>query len=206
MLCLCPCCTWVLPTDAVLPNLILCGLATWYSSPSIAPTQLRIMWPTLQALLHVSLQAAAPPALLYHHRLLSTGCSSCAPRAAPVVSLHGLWLLHATATVALWLVRGCTWRSAPPGTYWLQDHLLCHGPLLGCRELLLCTWCSACPSSMLPLISVELFLLNFHVPLSQLLFHSSCFLFLNLLSRSITNIICGSALLRGAGPCWSSWS
>lgn len=128
------------------------------------------------------------------------------PRAAPVVSLHGLWLLHATATVALWLVRGCTWRSAPPGTYWLQDHLLCHGPLLGCRELLLCTWCSACPSSMLPLISVELFLLNFHVPLSQLLFHSSCFLFLNLLSRSITNIICGSALLRGAGPCWSSWS
>lgn len=102
-----------LPQDAVLPELILCGLPTGSSSPSTAPTWLHITMPTLQALLHM-----APPALLPHCGMLPTGCSSGLglllwgyPRAV-VFRSHPL--LHHRP------LHGCMWTSALQGAHGLQ--------------------------------------------------------------------------------------
>lgn len=127
-----------LPQDAVLPELILCGLPTGSSSPSTTPTWLRITMPILQALLHM-----APPALLRDapHRLqlrpgaatvgVSTGCglqvsSTAAPQAPP-------WLHVDVCSV------GCPWAAG--------ISLLLHGSFLGCKDLLLC---AGVPPAFLP--------------------------------------------------------
>ena len=81
------------PWDANLPELILGRLPTGCSSPITAPTQLCFMWPTFKHCSSTAPQAAAPPALLSHHGLLFTCCSS------------GLGLL----------LQGYPWAVPPPG-------------------------------------------------------------------------------------------
>ena len=63
------------------------------------------------------------------------------------------------------------------------DSLLHCGPLLGCRELLLCAWSTSCPFPMLTLVPIGLFLSHFLTSPSQLLSHSFFLPFLNLLSQ-----------------------
>ena len=108
---------------------------------------------------HGSPSAAAPPALLPHHRLLPTGCRFS----------QQLLLLGPHPRLHRGLLHVCTWRSAPCGTCELrEDALLLHGPLLCCRELLLCT---SCPPPALTLVAAGLLLSLslFLTPLSQLL-------------------------------------
>ena len=135
-------------------------------------------------------QAAAPPAFLLHHRLLSSGLGCC------FGDIHGLYLLQASSTAALetplWLhLEICKGQPAPPwaspglqGAAALRlEHLLpsfCTD-LDGCRAVLSCL-----------------------TPLSQLLLCSS-FSISSVCSLSTLSITHGSALAT-AGPCWSSCS
>lgn len=96
--------TW----DAVLPELILHGLPSGYSSPSAAATWLCTTGPPIQdhSALHRSPQVAAPPALLYcgllssSQRLLLWGLSMYCASSRP----HQLLLQGP--------LYGCRWRSA----------------------------------------------------------------------------------------------
>ena len=96
-----------LPQDAILPELMPVGFP----------------------------QAAAPPALLPHHELLSTYCSSglrCSCGAFP-------WVLASRPHLPPHYrpLHGCTWRCALHGAHGLQgDNLLHCGPLLGCGPFL----------------------------------------------------------------------
>lgn len=59
----------------------------------------------------------------------------------------------------------CTWRSAQCGTHGLQgDNLPNGGPLLDCRELLLCTWSISCLPSALTFGAAWLLLSYFSPP------------------------------------------
>ena len=77
-------------------------------------------------------------------------------------ALHGLCLLQASSTAALWAPP---WLHVEICSVWCPwaagDSLLLCGPLLGCRELLLCAWSSSCPPSVLT--SVPAGLLS-HIP------------------------------------------
>ena len=119
---------------------------------------------SLQALSHgLQLQARAAPAAV------SMGCNSFGTH--PLLH-HGL--LH-----------GCRWRYALHGAQRLQGNgLLLHGPLLGCRELLLCAWSIFCPPSALTWVPAGMFSL---IPLlSQVLLCSSFPHVLTLLSQRHT--------------------
>lgn len=84
-----------------------------------------------------------------------TAAPSCPP-APPLDPLCGLGLLLERLTmgcssftsqplVHCGLLHSCMWTSALHGTPGLQeDTLFLHGPLLGCRELLFCTWSNPC--------------------------------------------------------------
>ena len=105
-------------------------------------------------------QAAAPPAFLLHHRLLSSGLGCC------FGDIHGLYLLHASSTAALetplWLhLEICKGQPAPP---WASPGL--QGAAALRLEHLLpssCTALGTCRATSLPLLT----------PLPQLLSHSS---------------------------------
>lgn len=85
----CPAQLGVPPRNAVLPQLILLGLPTDYSSPSTVPA-----WLTLQE--HTVPTGAAPPALLPHCGLLSIVCSSFRPNL-----LLPIWCLRAARNILL---------------------------------------------------------------------------------------------------------
>lgn len=88
----------------------------------------------------------------------------------PVRALYGLCLLQASSLLPCGLLRGSMGKSALWGACGLQvDSLLLHGPLLGCRELLLCTWNTSCPLPALALMSAGL-LLSHYSHLSPSLF------------------------------------
>ena len=133
-----PCSQCVPPMDAILPELILHKLPTGCSSPSTALTWLRTMRPTLQALLHKDPHGWQ----LWPGLEIPTGCASFRPH--PLLPLR--------------LLCGFTGRSAPCSAHGLQgDGLLFCGPLLRCRNLLLCAWSSSCPPSALTLVPAGLF-------------------------------------------------
>ena len=100
-------------------------------------------------------QAAAPPALLCG--LLPMGCSS--SLGLFLWGLCGLQLLQASSTAALWAPP---WLHVEICSLWCPwaagDSLLIRGPLLGCRELLLCTWNTSYPPSALTLVPTALLL------------------------------------------------
>lgn len=169
-------------------------LSDCVSFPQAAALQawLHIMGPIFQecSTPHGSPRAARPPACLPYYRLLHMGSSS----------TFGLLLLGLSMGCSSFrphpllhcgLLHGCMWRSASCGISVLQgDSLLHYGPLLGCKELLLCAWSTCCPPAALTLVAAGLFL------------SFSCSPFLNLSTPSIAH---GSSLAV-VGPCWSSWS
>ena len=76
----------LLPWNAVLPALFLCGLPSGCSSPSIAPIQLCTTGPTLWALLHTgphSQQLPQPSCLTAGFSLQTAAPAQCAPWAVP---------------------------------------------------------------------------------------------------------------------------
>lgn len=111
---------------------------------------------TTPARVPISSSSHGPPA---HHGFLCRGCSS-SLGPAPAGSLHGLFFLQASSTAAPWslpkVAHGDLLCVVPVG-WWL----LHHGPLLGCcRELLLHTWSTSCPSAQ-ALVTAGLFRTHF---------------------------------------------
>jgi len=94
---------------------------------------------------HKSPGPAAPPAFLTHSTVLSTGYTS-SPGTAPFGVVR--WAAASSSPHPLLrhgLHHGHMGGSAPCGVHELQgDSLLHHGPLLGCRELLLHVWSTSC--------------------------------------------------------------
>jgi len=102
------------------------------------------------------------------------------------------------------LLHGCTYRSAPHGSHGLQRaFLLHHGPLPGCKELLLHSWSISCPPSALTLVAAE-FCLPFSPSSHPVALVQQFFPFWNL-SQSTPSVTRGSALAM-RDPFWSSWS
>lgn len=76
--------------------------------------------------------------------------------------VHELCILQTSSLLHRGLLRGCVRKSAPHGAHELQrDSLLLHGPLLGCRELLLCTWSFSCFLPALTRVPARPFLSHF---------------------------------------------
>lgn len=165
-----------LPWDIILPDLIPYWLPTGCGSQSTAPIRLCIMVPILQ----VSYSAHVP-----------MGGSSSSPHAPPWAALHRLELhlccscwemfmgcvsFRTSSTAVCRIQCGCLWRSALRGAHGLHgDVLLCCGPLLGCRELLLYAWSTSCPPGALTTEPAGLLLSCFSI-----LSASCCSVFLNL--------------------------
>jgi len=145
-----------LPWDAIIPALIPLGLLTGCTSPSTAPTQLCTTGPTLQALLPMAPNRQWLP----HCGLLSMGCSSgpgCSCRILPGV--HPSCLIHCCTVGSSIAARGDLLHAVYVGCR--GDSLLLHGPLLGCRQLLLCTWNTSCPLPARALMSGGLLLSHY---------------------------------------------
>lgn len=137
----------------------------------------------------------------------SAPCSS-SPRAAAPAQALLLWgsvgcisfsphpLLHHR------FPHGSKGRSAPCGARGLwRDSLLHRGPLLGCRELLLCARTTFCPPSVLTLVAVGL------LPSHVSLFSPSCccaavFPFLHLLLQRHSAPLMAQ-VSAAPGPFWS---
>ena len=126
---------------------------------------------------------------------LTAGCS---PQAAALACRHTSWSVSSFRLHGL--SHGCTGRSALYGG--LQgDSLLLHGPLLGCRELLLCTWSTSCPPSALTWMAA--------LSQSSLLSPSCCCaaIFLILQSALPQHTQCHSWLSSGSNkPIWNNRS
>jgi len=131
-------CIRSLPRDAILTQLIPHRLPTGCSSPSITPTPLHNMGPTLLFYLCRNCSTwdymgSSSPGLPSQNGLLSTSCSFSG------LLLWGLSMGCASSRPLLLLqcrlFYNCTGRSAPCGTCGLQrDSLLHHGPPLDCRK------------------------------------------------------------------------
>ena len=155
----------------------------------------------------------------YFSTWVPTDCSSPSPPALLWAALNRLqlwpelllweypWAVSSFRTHPLLphgLLHGYTGRSAPCGDHGLQgDGLLLHGPLLGCRELPLCTWNTSCPPSALTWMAAGRFSHVSHSSLPaavvQQFFH-----FLSLLSEHTQH---HSWLSSGSSvSLWSSWS
>ena len=135
----------------------------------------------LQALLQHSSVPQHPP---FRHcsTTAPTGSSSPIPPAPLQAPLSGLQLqprvllqglsvgcasFRSHPLLPCGLLHGFTRRSAPRGTHGLRgDRLFFHGPLLGCRELLLCAWSTSCPLPALTLVPAGLFPCSFLSPFS----------------------------------------
>lgn len=193
--------TW----DAVLPKQIMHGLHSGCSSPSAAPTWLCTTGPAIQNHSGLSTQMAAPPPL-FHCGFLSRGCSF-SPR---------LFLS----------IGACPWTVPPPGltSYCTKgpsitagrdllqtvpmdckgNGLLRHGPLLSCRELLLCVWSPSCPFLCTDVGALRVCFS--HISHTSLPAAQQFFPFLNLLSQRHTQ--CHSWLSTGQHwvPFKASWS
>jgi len=132
----CPSPTWVPPTDAVLPErLPRGGLPTGCSSPGAAPARLRTTGPTLQALLQ-----RGP----HGQQLPRPSCGTAGRSGRAAAPARG----YPRAVPPPGRIRCCTGSCSVLCPRAAGDSLLHHGPLLGCRELLLCTWSSSCTNSV----------------------------------------------------------
>jgi len=103
------------------------------------------------------------------------------------------------------LLHCCMGRSAPRRISGLQeDGLLLHGPLLGCRELLLHAWSTCCPCA-LTLVPAGL-LLSFCSLHSPRCCCAAVFPFLNLLSQRCSQYHSLSQLLQWWVPFGAFWN
>ena len=127
-----------LPQHVHLPQMISCGLPTACSSPQhFSNTALNHGAHPSGTAPALPPQAAAPPAPPW----AAPYSLQLPPGPVPAGALCGLRLLQAPSTAALWAPA---WLHVEICSLWCPwaagDSLILHGPLLGCSELLLCTW------------------------------------------------------------------
>ena len=137
----------------------------------------------------------------------TAGCSPWAAALAWASSVGYPWAVAFRPHTLLYrgLLHGCTGRSALCGACGLQeDGMLLHGPLLGCRELLLHAWSSSCPLCTV-LGACMAASLPFLPPLSQLLVLSSVSLS-SACSPRAHPVLLMAQLWHQQVPGWSSWS